>query len=808
MVNARQDFRSEHGLYSMIQKQYDTALLNPPWLANHQDEQQSRPAKRRKVSERYTFEVLRGEDVIESQLSLDAARDLVSGGRSVSAELVSSSATSYKSTNEAMEDLDEAMAVNEQIRRERLQIENQKIIGQRARRQTRSEGQRLMTPPLTEQDSHPQTTSLRFADVASIKPASISSSQGEDKDHLDQMPKSPPASQCIEPPNNNSYRSCADNTAPRQHATSHKCCARTCPSSLPATGNGPSRGRRRKDRTVHACQPGCRVSVIVPNKRSMLSKAPPTLSRSETSDTVCSQSSTRSTLPNLKGKDLFDAMIWQDAFTTSIFYMFITSFRKKIWEDVKLTTRTHKFIRVLRDNKRLIRNYTQNIDCLEERESLTTNLSLGTGSRGRKGKRREDSLPIEPQQGVNTVLLHGSLNELRCNVCSKLSQWDETFHMSTSAGLAPQCPSCLEHSEAREKRGRRAVAVGQLRPNIVLYGEEHPNAQQIAPLITHDLAVGPDLLLIMGTSLRVHGLKIMVREFAKAVHSRSGKVIFVNQTKPPESIWGDVIDYHIEWDCDAWVLDLEVRRPDIWSSTPSTHPKTIHVKGIGNRTEKAVKNTPVVKKKPRSQRLDNDRRTGVHITLTILDTLAGLHDEHGNRAPRKDFIIRPSKKSTGQQLYPDAKTATATAGHAVRQAVLATLDDLRCFQDEVGKTAARGLLCQSTSHARQGIKTGTETSGSKASRERQAMRLDTTSTVSVTANDESTPPFWHTSEGMAYQLSPITPLKSRARDPLDALLPSTIRCNTARGISNCPANLQTHPPLGMTALYPLKAQKS
>jgi NAD-dependent SIR2 family protein deacetylase len=71
------------------------------------------------------------------------------------------------------------------------------------------------------------------------------------------------------------------------------------------------------------------------------------------------------------------------------------------------------------------------------------------------------------------------------------------------------------------------------------------------PIVTHDLSIGPDVLLILGTSFRVHGLKFMVKEFGKAVHRKSGKVTFVNKTKPPESIWGDVIDYWEEWDCDA-----------------------------------------------------------------------------------------------------------------------------------------------------------------------------------------------------------------------------------------------------------------
>ncbi|GJC94686.1 Hst3 protein [Colletotrichum higginsianum] len=129
---------------------------------------------------------------------------------------------------------------------------------------------------------------------------------------------------------------------------------------------------------------------------------------------------------------------------------------------------------------------------------------------------------------------------------------------------APECPYCAGATAARQERGKRALGVGKLRPDIVLYGEEHPNAHLISPIITHDLGLSPDLLLILGTSLKVHGLKVLVREFAKTIHSRGGKVVFVNYTKPPESSWGDIIDYWVQWDCDAWVSNLKERIPLLW----------------------------------------------------------------------------------------------------------------------------------------------------------------------------------------------------------------------------------------------------
>jgi hypothetical protein len=71
----------------------------------------------------------------------------------------------------------------------------------------------------------------------------------------------------------------------------------------------------------------------------------------------------------------------------------------------------------------------------------------------------------------------------------------------------------------------------------------------------------------MGTSLKVFGLQKIVREFAKAVHSHKngkGRVIFVNRTRPAESVWEGIIDDFVAMDCDDWVEDLKSRRHDLW----------------------------------------------------------------------------------------------------------------------------------------------------------------------------------------------------------------------------------------------------
>lgn len=107
--------------------------------------------------------------------------------------------------------------------------------------------------------------------------------------------------------------------------------------------------------------------------------------------------------------------------------------------------------------------------------------------------------------------------------------------------------------------GKRATAIGTLRADILLYDEQDPRADSISAIARHDLSLRPDVLLIMGTSLATTGLSSL-RDFAKVIHKRARKVVFVNLPEPAKS-WDGVIDYWIEWDCDTWVRDLMGRQP-------------------------------------------------------------------------------------------------------------------------------------------------------------------------------------------------------------------------------------------------------
>ncbi|ESK98073.1 hst3 protein [Moniliophthora roreri MCA 2997] len=274
----------------------------------------------------------------------------------------------------------------------------------------------------------------------------------------------------------------------------------------------------------------------------------------------------------LKGRDLFDASLFRDPASTAVFYTFISKLKRSI--DSATPTPTHHFIKTLDSKKKLLRSYTQNIDGLEERVGLSGPSSdEETASAKQKGKK--------PLKQCRNVQLHGDIHRVRCRSCSAEFPCLEEYLVLFEQGQCPDCPECLQRSRSRVARSARAIRVGQLRPAIVLYDEFHPLGDDIGNVQCSDLARKPDMLIIMGTSLKVHGLKKLVKEFAKAVHahvpsgsantSRSkswvGKVIFVNKTAPG-SEWSDVIDYHVVGETDMWVdkviEDWKKTRPADW----------------------------------------------------------------------------------------------------------------------------------------------------------------------------------------------------------------------------------------------------
>ncbi|KAJ1891631.1 NAD-dependent deacetylase hst3, partial [Coemansia sp. IMI 209127] len=324
------------------------------------------------------------------------------------------------------------------------------------------------------------------------------------------------------------------------------------------------------------------------------------------------------------GRDLFDATLFHDAKMVGLFYSFMGEMRNLVSQAT--CTPTHAFIKELDESGKLLRCYTQNIDSLEKRIGLETGFtrpsssssnseqhpsdcnckdhtsssgsdtpcasvkdeeddgnSSQTNSSG-KSKRKHsvsgsgahDKLTQERRRRrkqttldktfTRAVQLHGDLDNVVCTICHTRYPFTEKLAEEFCSGAPPPCPRCKEIEVIRDIVGKRSVASGVLRPDIVLYNETHPQGELIGELSEYDLKRRPDLLIVIGTSLKIPGIKRMIREMSRCVHSCSarakragaGKAIFINKDEPPKG-WDDVFDYYLAGDADDAVRLLPIK---------------------------------------------------------------------------------------------------------------------------------------------------------------------------------------------------------------------------------------------------------
>lgn len=270
----------------------------------------------------------------------------------------------------------------------------------------------------------------------------------------------------------------------------------------------------------------------------------------------------------VRGQDMFDISIFRKEETLSVFCMLMEQLY--LYSLTAEPTDTHKFIKILKEKKKLLRCYTQNIDGLENKTELKLGLDMD-----------EFGAPGEPfvkkWQGLDVVQLHGNLGDLACTQCFHCFKWEKGYRNQLAQGLSPECANCYLKYQERLYLGKRLTGnIGILRPNIVLYGENHPQAEILATGLKKDITMKPDLFIIMGTSLRVDGVKKLVRTMANAVHARGGKVLFVSSTPLSQALWKNFIDYEIIGDCDEFVRQLKHEIPDLFLTQEQLDSKKLN----------------------------------------------------------------------------------------------------------------------------------------------------------------------------------------------------------------------------------------
>lgn len=243
----------------------------------------------------------------------------------------------------------------------------------------------------------------------------------------------------------------------------------------------------------------------------------------------------------VKGKDFFDLNYFSVPVNRPLFYQFIAEL-KELCSGAEPSL-THHFLKDLAKEGKLARWYTQNVDSLEERLGL----NCWTAATGRSAI----------SQSV-VVSLHGTLSQVTCTFCKVTADFTDEHLNLFKLGKEVPCQSCLEASEFRESLGKRKVGTGYLRPDIVLYNEPHPHGETIADFVSADMSRQPNLLLVMGTSLKIPGLKKMIKDFARKMKSgrdgcKTDLVVYINLTPCSRAEWETVFDYELIGKCDSWI---------------------------------------------------------------------------------------------------------------------------------------------------------------------------------------------------------------------------------------------------------------
>lgn len=180
-----------------------------------------------------------------------------------------------------------------------------------------------------------------------------------------------------------------------------------------------------------------------------------------------------------------------------------------------------------------MRLYTQNVDGIES--SLPP---LAT------------EVPLDPKAPwPRTIQLHGGLEKMMCHKCQHTSDLQpELFE----GAVPPECSRCAEVDNQRIKCGQRSRGVGRLRPRIVLYNESNPDEEAIGSVVMSDLRARPDALVVVGTSMKIPGVKRIVKEMSRVVHTRKdGASIWINRdTAPVNKELASCFDLVVKGNCD------------------------------------------------------------------------------------------------------------------------------------------------------------------------------------------------------------------------------------------------------------------
>lgn len=352
---------------------------------------------------------------------------------------------------------------------------------------------------------------------------------------------------------------------------------------------------------------------------------------------------------------MFDAAVYQDETLTASFQEMVRSLSEEA-EKTSPTAFHHMLARLGRDN-RLTRLYTQNIDGIE------TSMP-----------------PLETQIPLNvkapwprTIQLHGSLEKMVCQKCRHMGTFDRAMFDRPDA---PECPECVIKNQFRMETGQRSHGIGKMRPRIVLYNEHNPDEEAITSVMNADIRSRPDALIVVGTSLKIPGVRRLVKSLCSVIRSRrNGVTMWINNEPPSGKEFEDSFDLVVKGDCEEVARLAHLKRWDDDSEPVFDECNSSDVERIKSeqgpisiviRTPKKHKSLAQTGMLTPSSSYDGDAENSSNTTLTnpaskgpkLTEILkADKKKENPKKASKNAGVKKPApkKRTTKQEPAKNAK---------------------------------------------------------------------------------------------------------------------------------------------------------
>ena len=231
------------------------------------------------------------------------------------------------------------------------------------------------------------------------------------------------------------------------------------------------------------------------------------------------------------GKQLFDASVYRNDSSTSSFHDMVREL-SHLTQKAKPTP-FHHMLATLAEEGRLMRLYSQNVDGIDTSlEPLATKVPLNL-----KGP------------WPKTIQLHGGLEKMVCSKCGHLSDFDGALFEGPEP---PLCKECENTDGIRIAVGLRSHGIGRLRPRMVLYNEFNPDEEAIGAVSHADLKSRPDAVIVVGTSLKVPGIRRLAKEMCAVTRGRRGGfTAWINHDPEPLGVdFKDSWDMVVRGECD------------------------------------------------------------------------------------------------------------------------------------------------------------------------------------------------------------------------------------------------------------------